>query len=290
MERQVDFTNRRSLNEPVSPVPQDEDALYRGIHIPLFVSPQAEMDCPTIAQNGDHVAFPSRHPWLAPDTGPDQFELEDKHGFKGLKPYTEWLSTTYDDARVMRWVTIQETAEITHRQKHNHYDGIIFPESDDEWFKAVLLRRAGYVPKQVLVFEEGRAGVENIQPEEIAYLRSTGVVHAQRENEWRINYYIARYIMHNGLSHVYDTEQASRFLETKEKLEGYRLGHEIIRLAAQAVADSVEGFYQSARNDGRISHGLPQSSVRFMMLNFKNRQPDYFRGMRRTIAKLQDAA
>ncbi len=81
---------------------------------------------------------------------------------------------------------------------------------------------------------------------------------------------------------VRDTVVAAQFLEA-DPHRRLKLGHDVIRLAAEAVLDPFEPFYQTARKNGLINPAMPSRALRFVMTHFDNRQPDYFNTLQENL-------
>lgn len=238
-----------SILLPANPAPMDERALSLGIRIALPIAPtEPRKKVYSQKTNGHHAAgFPAEHP--------------DLQG---------------DDLRVLRWVRVQEGLRILHWQYHEHYDGILLSETEHERFLATLLYSAGYVPAEGVDVSAAKPKVIRLTDNMLNRLHDPGVLHQQEGMHWRIGYFFGRYIIKHGLEPIKKATEVSQFLETSDHLRRHRLGHDVIRLAAEAVIDPIESVYQQARATGQISHVQPGRALRFMMKHFDARQPDYF--------------
>jgi hypothetical protein len=238
----------KEIFTPVNPAPIDERAAEMGIRIVLPIAQipiQGKRRSKKI--DGHHASgFPHDHP-----------ELQ-------------------GDARVIRWARVQEGLVSLHGRFHHFHDGTLLPRSDNELFVATLLYSAGYVSECGVDVSKRRPRIIRLNDDMLNDLHAPGVLHQQYGTHWRIGNFFARYIIQNGLEPIRETVEVAQLLEAKNESEKRRLGHDVIRLATEVVLDPVEGVYQNARAEGRISATKPPRALRFLMKHFDERQPDYF--------------
>ncbi len=247
---------------PQNPCPLDEIGLARGLPITLTIAPTGIDSRYSQAVDDHHgVAYPSRIKEL---------------GGTILRTQTKAQEIERDDLRAIRWSRLQETERILHNRCHDAYDGVTLPLDVHKRFLVTLLYAANYIPQQAIDLSKPRPKIITLDEYMRRQLLEPGILHKQKRMEARIGYYFGRYIVNYGLAAVKETIEVSQFLEAKDALERQRLGHRIIRNAAQVVIDPVEGIYQSARAKGRISQSRPKRALGFMIQHFDHKQPDYF--------------
>ncbi|HVC36698.1 MAG TPA: hypothetical protein VNE40_04650 [Candidatus Dormibacteraeota bacterium] len=229
--------------------PLDEKALELGTKIALPIAqlpPYKKIYSKT--KNGHHAAgFPATHP-----------------------------SLQGDDLRVIRWSRIQEGLRILHWRYHEYYDGIELPETDHQRFLSVLLYSAGYIPEWGVDVRGSQPKLIRLSEESRQALHEPGVLHQQDQMHWRIGYFFGRHILKYGLGDIREALAVSQFLETNDELKKRKLGHAVIRLAAEVVLDPIELVYQQAKSSGQIGPEQPTRALRFIMKHFDERQSDYF--------------
>ena len=254
---------------PQNPCPLDEIALARGLHVTLTIAPTGIDSRYSQEIDGHHgVAYPSRIKEL---------------GGLILGAQTKAQEVERDDLRAIRWSRLQETERILHNRCHDAYDGVTLPVDVHKKFLVTLLYAANYIPQQAIDLSKPKPKIITLDEDMRRRLLEPGILHKQKRMEARIGHYFGRHIVNFGLAAVKETVEVSQFLEVKDALERQRLGHRIIRNAAQAVIDPVEGVYQSARAHGRISHSSPKRALGFMILHFDHKQPDYFDTMEQEL-------
>lgn len=246
----------KAVFAPQCPAPVDERALSLGLHIVLpIVQASILSKRHSTKIDGHHASgFPSEHPEL-----------------QGV-------------GRVIRWARVQQGRRQLHSRYHNCYDGVILPKTEQELFMTTLLYVANYVPDVGVDVSGRKARLVKLEPDIRAQLQAPGIISPQLGSEWRVGYFFGQYIMKHGLEPVKETVEAAKFLEARDQLRRYRLGHQVLRLAAEAVLEPVEGIYQTARAQGHISPTKPDRALRFMMLHFNNHQPDYFDSLHQALA------
>jgi hypothetical protein len=241
-----------------SPVPLDERALAFGITVPLLVAPLEpyRKSCSRRVDGHHGAGFPGDHPGLQPDT----------------------VNGMGADSRVIRWSRMQEMLRVLHDRAHSHFDHTPLPQNEHDGFQAALLHVARYIPPTSIDVRGSKWEEVRTTQEQIGQLHLPGVIHPQEHTHWKIGHFFGRHIIEHGLFAVRNTHEASRFLEADSRRRT-KFGHDLLRLAAEVVVDPIEPFYQSARRDGLISPTMPDRALRFVMLHFDQRQPDYFESL-----------
>lgn len=258
----------RGFFKPQNPCPVDERALQAGLHVTLLIAPTSVDQRYSQRIDGHHgAAFPSHNPAFGAELQATTLESE----------------IARDDARAIRWSRIQEVKRILHNRCHDAYDGTVVPANEHENFAVALLNAAKYIPAQAMDFSTNKPKLITLDAAMRQRLQAPGVIHKQRRMEARVGYFFGRYIIKHGLHTVLETAEVSQFLETTNELERLRLGRRILRLASRSVTDPVEGIYQSARAQGRISRSSPKRALGFMMWHFDHKQPDYFSTIERQL-------
>lgn len=219
-----------------------------GIHVPLPIAPTGHSG----RWDTHHAFYPSRD--------------------EGLQGWRQ---------RPLRWSRIQLTDYYQHRDYHKLHDRIWLPETDDQYFKLTLLNAARYLPDQAVDMSGGKARKIDL---------SEGMRRALQDGlgedsgrRWRIGWYMADYIVRNGVKSIQDTEEVARYVESATEQERWSGAFRVMRKAAEVVLDPVEPMYGQARSHGSIRQPEPTAG-RFLMRLFDGRQPDYMPEMDRQLS------
>lgn len=246
----------RSFLVPENPWPLDPVSLELGLPIALPIAQRPpNKKFYSLKTNGHHAAgFPDEHPYLQAE-----------------------------DDRVLRWSRVQEGLRILHWRAHEYYDGVTLPDNEHEHFLVTLLNSANYASPYGLDLSQPKPKIVRLSEPELMALQAPGILHQQEGMHWRIGHYFGRYIIKHGVEPIREAVVVSDFLEAKDPARRLKLGHDVIRLAAETVISPIESVYESARKQGSISPNNPARAVRFMMKHFDQRQVDYFETMMRKL-------
>ena len=185
--------------------------------------------------------------------------------------------------RPVRWSRLQHVDYRLHRRYHTRHDYMWLPETEEQYFKLTLLNAANYIPRHAVDVSSRHTRNLEIPESMRRRMQREQVMHQEDGRKWAIGFFLANYVVRNGLEAITDSQEVVQFVEAKDRGEQWSSAFNVMRAATSVVLDPVEPTYERARREGNIRQSEP-TAARFLLRLFDGRQPDYIPEINRQLS------